>query len=243
MQQLKHFDRLWDEAIQPSIQFSIEQMDDNFIEFASVKSVDLDSYKIDLKRVYKKKREWLKRSYLPHNPEPYLDFHKLGAVVCRSIIGLKPIKYDLVLVKELIKHQDFSQSTHFEQIDWFIRNVYVNYRIAFLSAVGLVYANLVHWAITKKGNCTTEDLAKVYDEFIHELTQQGRLSSYPEPELHENFENSTIIALMKNDLLQRDFDYLSFATILYQWEFHTKLKIFQKVLDNSKYSLSDIDLS
>ena len=239
----KHFEYLWKEAIYPSIQVCLSEMSEDFYKLASVNCQDLRSYKANLENVYKKKREWLKRSYLPQNPEPYLDFHKLGAIVCRSIIGLKPVKYDISAVEKLILHQEQRQTSHTAQIDWFIKNVYVNYRIALLSAVGLVYANLVHWALTKKEQCTDDGLVEVYNEFMNRAVQQGTLCPYVSSQSHENFEDSMVIALMKSDLLQRDFDYLGFATNLYQWEYFTKLKIFCEILENSNYTLSDIDLS
>ena len=243
MQEKKHFDYFWDEAILPSIQLAVNEMSLDFRIATSVSLQDTISYKTELESIYRRKREWLKQSYLPHDSEPCLDFHKLAAIICRSIIGLKPIKYDIDAVESVIEQQKFHNNLHDEQIKWFVNNVYVNYKVAFLAAVGVVYANLVYWAYTKQKNCSNKSVAEIYEAFAKLLLEKGCLCSYVDPQSHENFENSMIIALMKNDLLQRDFDYLGFATNLYQLEYYTKLMLFQEALKGSVYTLENIDLS
>ena len=243
MQAKKHFDDFWENAILPSIEQTIEEMASEFCTAASVNVQNLSSYKVELENIYRRKREWLKQAYLPHESQPCLDFHKLAAIVCRSVIGCKPIHYDIAAVEEMIHQQNYGCESHDEQINWFVNNIYANYKIAFLSAVGIVYANLIHWAINKKNECADAKLASVYNSFIQRLLDNKQLCSYENPKAHENYVNSMIIALMKNDLLQRDFDYLTFAINLYQLEYFTKLTLFHQVLTNTEYTIDDIDFS
>ena len=53
-----------------------------------------------------------------------------------------------------------------------------------------------------------------------------------------------IVSLMKNDILMRDFDYLAYATIMFQWQEYTKQLILTHILSNpenkSRYNLSHL---
>lgn len=239
-----HFDNFWTTAIYPSIKKAENDMDPAFIKECEVEIRDLNEYKLELRSMYKRKREWLKKEYLPHMEKPLLDFHKLASVICRCIIGTKPISYDLNVAEHLLDGINSNDSlTHSTKLDWIVSNIYVNYKIAFLASIGIVYADLLYWAYEKGDVKEIENDKNIYIEFAHSLENKNNLIFYPEPAKHENFVNSVIIALEKGDLLQRDFDYLFLSVIFYQLQENTKLNLFSEILKNQNIDISDIELS
>lgn len=241
---IKDFDKLWELAIEPSIKKCIVDVDERFKRECKFTTQELTKYRSDLESMYKRKREWLKKTYLPHDKSPLLDFHKLGAIVCRCLIGYKPFTYDEKKAEDM--WCDVYCNTHMEhdeRMDWEVSNLYINYKLAFLAAVGIAYVDLLDWASRKRDKAVGTLEFDVYEEFRKALVVSQGLLFYQKPKMHENFENSTIIAIMKSDLLQRDFDYFLFAIILYQIQENTKLRLFGKILPNYNLSLSDIELA
>lgn len=251
------FDEIWDKIILPSIRKCLDELDIQFKSKARVSGCNLTKYKKSLEDIYKRKREWLKVEYLPNEDDPILDFHKLSSIMCRSIIGVKHFTYDIKLAEEFFEQisndENISQS---EKVKWQIDNVYVNYKLAFLVAEGIVYVDLLFWAQERINDLlcqyNQEDIdsnkdnvsikLKVYEEFIELLnTKQQRLYSYEVSDSHDNFTTSSIIALMKNDYLRRDFDYLQFAISMFQWQQYTKKQHLYDILKqyDDNLNLSD----
>lgn len=241
-----HFDDFWRKAIYPSILSAKIDVDKNFKEKALLEFMNTEEYYVKLEDMYKRKREWLKQKYLPHDKYPKLDFHKLGAIICRCIIGMKPATYNTSIAEELLQENNSDAlKSHNEKIDWVVSNLYINYKIAFFSAVGIAYADLLFWAYQKHDQAKLENhsFSNLYLDFAKALEKQQNLSFYPDPVSHENFVNSAIIALMKEDLLRRDFNYLMFSIILYQLQENTKYAIFSKLIKESDFTLDDIELT
>ncbi len=212
------FDFLWDKVIKPTIISGYESLDEEFRTKCNCTYAysNLDEYKNDLMAFYREKREWLKTVYLPHDPNPRLDAHKLGAVLCRSMLAYKPIYFDFNIAKKFVedKFKEQKESSHTE---WFTQNIYVNYRIAFYVSVGIVYLNLLYnYQDNEEGN-TFFDL-----EGFSFFQKAETLHFYPKSPHHDNFENSCIIALQKNDVLERNFDYLTYAIMLFQLESYNR---------------------
>lgn len=197
-----HFDFLWEMFVKPIILDAEKELDKEFKEQCDFSMVCLPYYKKQLEKIYKRKREWLKNIYLPYDAEPLLDMHKIGAVLCRAIIGDKPFSFDIEKVKKYV-----SQNNMQDDIQWYVDNVCINYKIAFYISIGPVFAEMKKRML---------EIGK--DEIAKQLEDRGYLHFYPKNPKHENFENSSIIALMKNDILKRDFDYLYYATMLFQLE-------------------------
>lgn len=242
----RHFDFFWTKAIFPAIQSAKNEIDDSFKKKTQLKFIDENEYYNDLKNMYKRKREWLKQKYLPHDEGPKLDFHKLGAIICRCIIGVKPVTYNVDVAEEMLEMNNSAENMeHSEKIDWAVSNLYINYKIAFFAAIGIAYADLLYWAYRKNELAESKNLpfANLYLEFANRLEKQQNLSFYPNPSSHENFVNSAIIALMKEDLLCRDFNYLMFSIILYQLQENTKRIIFLELLQDSNYTIDDLELT
>lgn len=208
LQDKPHFDFIWDKVILGIIERAVAELDSDYKNKCDIDVIDLSRYKKKLEELYKKKREWLKRVYLPLDNEPILDMHKIGAVLCRSIIGYKPISFDLEKTQKYIEDNKKQKDKK-----WFIDNVAVNYKIAFYVSVGLVYIEMV--GTLKKNKKDAE--AKM-------VMSDGSLNFYPKSPHHEDFPISCIIGLMTNDLANRDFDYLSYSAMLFQLERYNYIK-------------------
>lgn len=257
MNNISAFEDMWKEIILKAIKLCKNELDEEFKNRTNFNVVDLEKYKLQLENIYKRKRRWLKSEYLPNEEKPTLDFHKLSSIMCRSIIGIKPFVYDIQecenMFSEIVCSNEMSQ---FEKIQWQINNVYINYKLAFLVAEGIVFVDLLFWAqdkidsIQKKENRDNqkdvdqyEDMLAIYKEFISLLTLQDyRLYKYKTSSLHDDFITSSIVALMKNDFLNRDFDYLQFSISMFQWQEYTKKQYLYDLLSKNNYNLKLSDI-
>lgn len=241
------FDYFWEEIIHPSIKFCLIGIDDSTKMRLNFYCTDIKTYKKDLNKMYNKKREWLKSEYLPNEgADARLDFHKLGAILCRCVIGNKPFHLDTALADGLILEIDKQQNLdNSEKLKKKIDSVYVNYKLAFLVGAGVAYADLFYWAKEKLNHYdTNSEEYVIYKEFLRLLDNQRQLTLYKKSNRHDDFVMSMIIALMKQDILMRDFDYLIYAASMFQWQEYTKKSILIDILNNinsGKYSLHDVD--
>lgn len=209
------FDFFWKKVIEPTIQNAFEEIDSDFKDACSLQLAynSFDDYKSKLMEFYREKRQWLKGVYLPHENHPLLDMHKLGAVLCRSILAYKPFYFDFKAAEKfVVKNFSGDKRNH---IDWFIRNIYVNYRVAFYVSTGLIYLELLY-SHSAKGKTPNEKAFNYYQDL------KG-VMYYEKSDSHDSYENSCIIALQKNDVLQRSFDYLTYAANLFQLEIYNRM--------------------
>lgn len=222
----RSFDYIWDKIVWPAVALVEEQMDPDFKQFAKLELAyrHVEEYKNDIKAFYREKREWLKEVYLPHEKHPFLDEHKLGAIWCRTVIAFKPFYFDFKSAETFVTEKfGKSQKSDNENDDatnnseWFTKNIYCNYRVAFLVSVGVVYLYLLY-DCKEKDPHLAEYLHEAYDYF----REKKVLRCPPTTISHNNFSTSCIIALQKNDTLERDFDYLTYAIMLYQLEHYNR---------------------
>lgn len=184
---------------------------------------------------------------MPNNEDAVLDFHRLSAIMCRCIIGIKPFKFDLPIAERLFgevqEREDYSQK---DKISWQVNNVYVNYKLALLVAEGMIYIDLLYWTQCRinefEKKCNSVDSSQenndnfkrelfIYQQIIKILQLSCyRLCCYQESPSHDDFFISSVIALMKNDYLERNFDYLQFSISMFQWEEYTKKQLYEQVL-------------
>jgi len=115
-------------------------------------------------------------------------------------------------------------------IEWFVNNIYANYKIAFYVSCGLVYLSLLY-NFSDKGSCPDNDAM----QFFMNL---GGVVYYEKSSSHDSYENSCIIALQKNDILKRNFDYLAYAINLFQLESYNVMyfRLKQKIESEVQHS-------
>lgn len=216
-EEFKHsFDYLWTVAILPTIKNAREEIDEDFSKACGLElAKDIDDYKINLMSFYHEKRQWLKGVYLPHDNHPLLDIHKVGALICRSLLAYKPFYFDTKKAEKYVTQKFRGDKNN--HVEWFVKNIYVNYRVAFYVSTSLVYIELLN------DYCPNGEKSNkaIFEHFKH----LGGVEYYPKSENHDSFENSCILALQKNDGLKRDFDCLTYATMLFQLEHYNRSRI------------------
>ena len=70
--------------------------------------------------------------------------------------------------------------------------------------------------------CRIKKALEIITHFKDILIGEGKLRSYDTTKRYDDFSSELIVSMMKTDCLSRDFDYLMFATILFQWQEYTK---------------------
>lgn len=212
-----HFEDFWKYAIKPAIDRAYLQMDENFKRECKVFIKNEKTYKKQLEKIYKEKREWLKKQYLPAEEKPLLDMHKLSAIMCRSILQCKPIVFNVEAAVKFFEEycrtkiaEECTSDGTKNRIEFATTNIYVNYKIAFRASIGINYIDLFYrLSVENKKN----ELKKLED--------LGDLIYYKKSDNHENFCNSIVLALAKKEAGNRNFDYLNYATIMYQLQMWT----------------------
>lgn len=224
----RYFNYVWMVVIEPTIENVRKEMDEDFVKASKLcrSYSDMNKYKEDCRKFYREKREWLKDVYLPHESHPKLDQHKLGALWCRTLLAYKPFYFNSHRAKSFVRQKfdtadnetiDFSPSV--DNSEWFCRNIYANYRAAFLVSLGILYLYLLF-----DSKLSSQKSVRYLDEDSFSYFQAiGKLRCPPAGESHSSFSSSCIIALEKNDVTGRDFDYLMYAMVLYQIEHYNKL--------------------
>ena len=252
----RSFDSIWIRVIKPAIITCEKEISEDFRNEANVRTRDLAEYKTQIAKMYREKRAWLKREYLPDEDSPSLDLHKLAGILCRCVIGYKFFGYDIAIANKIHKEKkraektaatsDEQQSRHMELVQWEKDNPYVNYKLAFLIAEGLAFDDLLYWAqcgivrdkeAVKKDKSLKEQEIKQLNtritllrKLIDKLCCEKRLRCYTSSRHHDGFIMSMIVALMKADYLQRDFDYLMFSALIFQWQEYTKEQILMELI-------------
>ena len=202
-------------------------MDDDFKQAVKLEYAyrDVSDFKKDVRLFYREKREWLKCVYLPHEQTPVLDEHKLGAIWCRTMLAFKPFYFDIKAAEKYVNDKfgaAENSETDFDDVpnnsEWFTKNIYANYRVAFLISVGIVYLYLLY-DCKENGESVPEYLSDAYEYFSSKKMFRCPVTT----EAHNDFQTSCIIALQKNDILGRDFDYLMYAMMLFQLEHYNRM--------------------
>lgn len=236
----RSFDDIWARVVSPVIDACVKGFDVDFLSQTGLQFRDKVGYKAEIERTYKQKRDWLKCEYLPYELHPSLDMHKLGAILCRCIIGNKFFSFDVRAAEkmQIAKHKD-DEISHSDLLAWEINNIYVNYKLAFLVAEGIAYEDLLFWAqsaineaqekinnpvFAEEKDENTKQVV-LFSSFMKKLMNNMELCRYYSAGMHDDFVSSMIVSLMKTDCLQRDFDYLMLATILFQWQEFTKTQL------------------
>ncbi len=139
------------------------------------------------------------------------DIHKYCAIICRTLIHEKTIKFDMLSCETYIKENNISP----DNTDWLVKNALVNYRIAFYASVVLLYQSM---------------LMKYTDPIIQDkLRKNKNLNLYtkkdgtPKSINHESFENYIIIDLAKRDVNNKSFEFFMYAALMYQLEEYNRM--------------------
>lgn len=144
-----------------------------------------------------------------------MDFHKLAAILCRTLIEYKVFNFDVDKCRQYINDNNIDKYN----TNWVVKNALVNFRIAFYTSVVFLYQSMLF-------RYSTEN-----KELFEKLKEQSKLDLYDTQAqaqecapntVQESFENCIVLDLAKRDIGNRSFDYFMYAIIMYQLEEHNK---------------------
>ena len=220
---LQDFEYIWDKWITPLVNDIFKSADSDFAEKCNLQTRELSCIKKDACKYFCERREEVKRYYYGENFSPnedpakyLLDFHKLSAVLCRTLIEFKVFDFN----KE--KCYEFANEIDSQNTDWLIKNVLINFRLAFYASVVFLYHSMV-FMYSKKNQ-------PMYKMIHEKLKENKKLNLYfplysSNYRNHESFENCMILDLAKRDLNSRSFDFLLYSTVMYQLEEYNKILV------------------
>ncbi len=193
----------YEEFVLPTIETCLKEISDpNFkVEYEPV-FLDEASYRKKYAKTFRFNRRKLKDLFYGDDEHNFLNPMKLAAVLCHTLIDCKPIRFQ--------GNVNINENTlsSYNSV-WLANNLFINYKIAFLSSISLVYSQIL-----------AEKKPDVNSEFV----KNGQLAKYGYYD-RNSFQTNVIINLARNSLLGRDFDDLMFALMMFQWHEYT-LKCF-----------------
>ena len=188
----------YEEFVLPTIEICKKEISDSNFEDEYKPIFDEASYRKKYAKTFRANRRKLKDLFYGDDDHNYLNPMKLAAVLCHTLIDCKPIKFDGdVVINE-------STLSSYNSV-WLANNLLINYKIAFLSSISLVYAQIL--AEKKPGKESA-------------IVKKGRLADYGFYD-RNSFQTNVIINLARNALLGREFDDLMFALMMFQWHEYT----------------------
>ncbi len=229
MEELSNFQYIWTEWIIPLIKDLYSQMDDEFKQNCHVSIRDLDKICSAAEKYYQKKRALVKKEFYGEyhkgdsEAEHRMDFHKIGAIICKTLIEYKVYNFDTDCCKKYV--EDYCDSC---DTDWVVKNALINFRLAFYGSVVFLFQAMRF------------EYSKDYPELYKKLSQKRKLDLYKInsnveetdttgiKSVKESFENCIVLDLAKRDIGNKSFDYFMYAIILYQLEEHNKNLLLQE---------------
>ena len=223
MEKISNFQYIWDEWVKPLVDDLYEQLDEEFKTYCNVQIRDLSGICPKAEKYYQKKREEVKKAFYGEyhkgdsETEHRMDFHKIGAILCRTLIEYKVYSFDTNKCKEYVDDNIDEYNTN-----WVVKNALINFRLAFyVSVVFLYQSKLFEYESTDT-------------DFYNKLADAENLDLYEpsidskEKTVKESFENCMVLDLAKRDIGNQSFDYLMYAIVLYQLEQHNKFLLSKK---------------
>lgn len=216
MEEMTNFQYIWNQWIKPLVDDLYAQLDNEFKQYCDVRIRDLNGICINAEKYYQKKRLEVKKEFYGeyHKGDSELDhrmdFHKIGAILCKTLIEYKVYDFDVNCCKKYVEQKNAPSDT-----DWVVKNALINFRLAFYSSVVFLFQAM-------RFECFERDMS-----LYKILSQKGKLDLYKESNTHispvkESFENCMVLDLAKRDIKNRSFDYFMYAIVLYQLEEHNK---------------------
>lgn len=207
----KNFDFIWDNWIIPLSKKLYEDMDADFREFCNVRLKEDDFQNICIKasKYYLNKRKELKSEYYgkDYTDKHRMDFHKLSAIFCRTLIEYKLFDFDVNQCEKFIDQRKINRTN----TDWLVKNALVNFRMAFYTSVVFLYQSMLF----KYSNDVV-----IYNRLkMHKCLDLYKSAGINvDGKVHESFENCIVLDLAKRDINNRSFDYFMYSTIMFQLE-------------------------
>lgn len=217
MEDLTNFQYMWNQWIIPLVDDLYTQVDNDFRQFCNLHIRDLDKICMEAERYYQKKRIEVKKEFYGQyhkgdsETDHRMDFHKIGAIICRTLIEYKVFEFDINCCRKYVEQKVDPYNT-----DWVVKNALINFRLAFYSSVVFLFQAMRF------------EYFKSNKLLYKALSEKGMLDLYNASStdvklVKESFENCIVLDLAKRDIGNRSFDYFMYAIILYQLEEHNKI--------------------
>lgn len=217
----KAFDDFWNVVIMPVIDSSFNEMDKDYVTITNAKCKDLNVLHDVIEKKYKELRHQTKiLFYKESNKDRLLDSRKLGAVICAVIANNRPIFFNEDEAGEYAqkKREIFDDKAYNE---WACDNFLVNFKIAYLASVGLVYHSCLY-CLSKNEPLLEKDFEiEKKEAFRNKLEAIGRMCNYPKCLNFDAFGINMIISLARTCLSNNELDIEMYALQLWQIEMYT----------------------
>lgn len=223
MKKITNFQFIWKEWIMPLAEDLLKEVDTDFCQKTYLKKRDMEELFVPAEKYFKKKRKELKIVFYGNGYKDKvhrMDFHKLSAVLCRTLIQYKVFDFDITECEKIAESKDE------KDIDWLVKNALINFRLAFYASVVFLYQSMLfEYDDDEKGNDNDNNENK---KVFKKLKEKECLDLYENHNknfsngVHESFENSVVLDLSKRDINNKSFDFLMYATIMYQLEEYNK---------------------
>lgn len=214
MEILTNFQFIWQKWVMPLADDLLEQVDNDFYENTKLKKRNMDELLVAAEKYFKKKRKELKIEFYGYGYENKLhrmDFHKLSSILCRTLLQYKVFDFDIIECEKIAESKDG------KDIDWLVKNALINFRLAFYTSVVFLYQSMLFEYDNDENLEVFEKLKKKGCLDLYERHNKNILNG-----VHESFENSVVLDLAKRDINNKSFDFLMYATIMYQLEEYNK---------------------
>lgn len=216
MDEINNFRYIWLEWVIPLIKDLYKQTDNVFREFCNFRIRNLENICNNAEVFYQHKREEVKRTFYgkylkgDSKTQHRMDFHKISAIICRTLIEYKVYDFDEKLCQEYV-----DKNIDIYNTDWFVKNALINFRLAFYSSVVFMF------------HAMQFEYCKDNTQLFNLLEQKGKLDLYEtyisnSGKVKESFENCIVFDLAKRDIANQSFDYFMYAIVMYQLEEHNK---------------------
>lgn len=224
MEKMSNFQFIWKEWIEPLVDDLFKQLEPSFKNECKVQIRDLDTICAKAEKYYQNKRKEAKKEfygkYQKGDSETVhrMDSHKIGAILCRTLIEYKVFDMDARLCEEHIKKNIDKYDTN-----WVVSNALINFRLAFYVSILYLYqAMLFEYSEINADFCKELRSMQYLDLYENQILKYPKKNQNEESEkrVQESFENCVVLDLAKRDIGNRSFDYFLYSTILYQLEQH-----------------------
>ena len=217
MEKISNFQYIWKEWVIPLINDLYEQLDEKFKTYCNVQIRNLDDICSKAEKYYQKKREEVKKAFYGEyhkgdsETEHRMDFHKISAILCRTLIEYKVYSFDINKCKKYVDENIDEYDTN-----WVVKNALINFRLAFYVSVVFLYQSMLF------------EYEDTDVDFYDKLTNAESLDLYgpsidpKEKTVKESFENCMVLDLAKRDIGNQSFDYFMYALVMYQLEQHNR---------------------
>ena len=216
----RHFARLW-EFITRSVENAYSECDSMFLEQCSVKRKSKSEWKRAVEKSYRDLRAKLEyECYAEIVHDRMLDPRKTAALICCALIQEKSLQFNEDLAIEFLGKKQATVekgnvSSRLELNHWIVDNFFVNYKIAYLSGLRIVFETL-------RGELLSDPSTVDYGRRLSEL---GRMQRYPCQSTVDNFDVNLVLGLGRADILRKDINTFFLASQFYQIEMYTRLAL------------------